>query len=98
MPSVFVLYPTPADVETFDRRYRDEHEVLVKEHLGMAKFHVHPVLGAVGGNPPYHLIVQLEFKSADEMEKALRSSGAQSTVAHAAEISTGGPPVALIVK
>lgn len=109
MPSLVVLYPTPTDVADFDRRYQEEHVRLVKSHLGMAKFRAHPVLGVVGGTgsagatgatggaPPYHMIVELEFDSSRDMEKALQSTGGQATAAHAAEISTGGPPLILIV-
>jgi uncharacterized protein (TIGR02118 family) len=100
MPTLVVLYPTPADAADFDRRYKDEHVRLVKSHLGMAKFRAHPVLGVVGGaggTPPYHMMVELEFDSAKDMERALQSTGGQATAAHAAEISTGGPPVMLIV-
>ena len=98
MPSLFVLYPTPADVELFDRRYRDEHALLVKAHLGMAKFIQHPVLGSPVGKPPFHLVIELVFDSADEMQKALASSGGDLTAKHAFEISNGGPPVMLITK
>ncbi|MEO7966098.1 MAG: EthD family reductase [Gemmatimonadaceae bacterium] len=98
MPSVFVLYPTPTDAAVFDQRYRDEHVLLVKEHLSMAKFRPHPVLGAVGGSPPFHLVVELEFASAEDMEAALASSGGQSTAGNAFAISSGGPPIMLIVK
>lgn len=100
MPTLVVLYPTPTNLADFDRRYQDEHVRLVKSHLGMAKFRSHPVLGAVGGaggTPPYYMMVELEFDSATNMEKALQSTGGQATAAHAAEISSGGPPVMLIV-
>jgi uncharacterized protein (TIGR02118 family) len=100
MPTLVVLYPTPTDVAAFDRRYQEEHVRLVKSHLGMAKFRAHPVLGVVGNAgspPPYHLMVELEFASAKDMEKALQSTGGQATAAHATEISSGGAPVMLIV-
>jgi uncharacterized protein (TIGR02118 family) len=98
MPSLFVLYPMPVDVELFDRRYRDEHTLLVKAHLGMAKFVPHPVLGSPVGKPPFHLVVELAFDSGEEMRKALASSGGELTAKHAVEISNGGPPVLLITK
>jgi uncharacterized protein (TIGR02118 family) len=98
MPTLLVLYPTPTDVATFDRRYADEHLPLVRQHLGMARFGASTVLGTPAGPAPYHLIADLEFDSAEAMQAAFASEGGQLTGAHAAEISTGGPPLMLIVQ
>jgi uncharacterized protein (TIGR02118 family) len=98
MPTVQVLYPTPTDVATFDRRYRDEHAAMVREHLGMARFQSWRVTGSPSGPAPYHLIVHLDFDSAEQMQDALGSEGGKATAAHAVEISTGGPPVFLVTE
>ena len=99
MPTLQVLYPTPTDVATFDRRYRDEHTALVRQHLGMARFQAWHVAGAPGGRPaPYHLVAHLEFDSAEQMQAALGSEGGKATAAHALEISSGGTPVFLVTE
>lgn len=98
MPILQVLYPTPADAATFDRRYRDEHAAMVRDHLGMARFQAFRVTGSPGGPAPYHLVAHLEFDSAEQMRAALASEGGKATAAHAVEISTGGPPVFLVTE
>jgi uncharacterized protein (TIGR02118 family) len=98
MPTLVVMYPTPADTATFDRRYADEHVALVREHLGMARFRARTVLGTPTGPAPYHLLAELEFDSAEAMQAAFASPGGRATAAHAAEISTGGAPVMLVVQ
>jgi uncharacterized protein (TIGR02118 family) len=97
MPTIQVLYPTPDDVATFERRYWDEHVPLARAHLGMARFRAWRAGGVPGGGPaPYHLVVHLEFDSEEAMRAALASAGGRATAAHAIEISTGGAPVFLL--
>jgi hypothetical protein len=43
-------------------------------------------------------VAELYFDSLDSLRTALSSPGGQATVAHAMEISTGGPPVVLIAE
>jgi hypothetical protein len=40
----------------------------------------------------------LYFDSADSLQSAMASAGGQAAVAHAMEISTGGPPLVLIAE
>ena len=96
MPTLVVLYPTPTDPATFERRYQAEHAPMVREHFSQASFKVSRVIGAPGGAPPYGLVVQLGFPSDEAMQAALSTPGGQATAAHANEISTGGPPVFLV--
>lgn len=98
MPTLLVLYPAPPDVATFDRRYAEEHTALVREHLDMARFRAATVLGTPAGPAPYHLVAELEFNSMEALQAAFASAGGQATAAHAAEISTGGPPLMLIIE
>ncbi|MDF1502539.1 EthD family reductase [Roseisolibacter sp. H3M3-2] len=97
MPTLQVLYPTPTDAATFDRRYREEHAPMVAERMPTARFRAWHVAGAPGGGPaPYHLVAHLEFDSAEAMQAALGSPGGRATARHAFEISTGGAPVFLV--
>jgi uncharacterized protein (TIGR02118 family) len=96
MTTLLVLYPTPADAATFDRRYRDEHAPMVGEHLSAAKFRALTVVGSPAGAPPFHRIAELKFESAEAMQQALGTAGGKATAAHAMEISTGGAPIFLV--
>jgi uncharacterized protein (TIGR02118 family) len=99
MPKLIVLYPPPADVSTFERRYRSEHAPMVIEKIpGLTKFLAAQVLGTPGGAAPYQRVAELYFDSIESLQTAMASAGGQATVAHAMEISTGGPPVVLIAE
>ena len=43
-------------------------------------------------------VAELYFDSLESIQAAMASGGGQATVAHAMEISTGGPPVVLIAE
>ena len=96
MPTLLVLYPTPADAATFDRRYRDEHAPMVAEHMPEARFRALRVVGSPAGAPPFHRVAELTFDTDAAMQRALGTPGGQATAAHAVEISTGGAPVFLV--
>ena len=99
MPKIMVLYPPPTDVETFERRYRDEHIPMARKNLvGVTKFVATRVLGSPGGAAPYQRVAELHFDSIEALQAAMASPGGQATVAHAVEISTGGPMVVMIAE
>jgi len=100
MPKLIVLYPPPADVTTFERRYHSEHAPMVVQKIpGLKKFLAAQVLGTPAGTAaPYHRVAELYFDSIESLQTAMASAGGQATVAHAMEISTGGPPVVLIAE
>ena len=99
MPKLIVLYPPPADVATFERRYHAEHAPMVHARIpGLKKFVAAQVLGTPAGPAPYQRVAELYFDSTESMQAALASDGGQATVGHAMEISTGGPPLVLIAE
>jgi len=99
MPKLVVLYPPPADVATFESRYHAEHApMVVQEVPGLTKFLAARVLGTPAGAAPYQRVAELYFDSIESLQAAVASPGGQAAVAHAMEISTGGPPVILIAE
>jgi uncharacterized protein (TIGR02118 family) len=99
MPKLIVLYPPPADAEVFERRYRLEHAPMVVEKVpGLTKFVACQVLGTPTGPAPYQRVAELYFESLESLQAAMVSPDAQAAVAHAVEISTGGPPIVLIAE
>jgi uncharacterized protein (TIGR02118 family) len=98
MPKLIVLYPPPGDVTTFERRYRSEHAPMVQKIPGLKKFLAAQVLGTPAGAAPYQRVAELYFDSTEALQLAMASAGGQAAVAHAMEISTGGPPVILIAE
>ncbi len=99
MPKIVVMYPYPSDVEKFDRDYSEDHAPLVTGDTfpKITKFVATKVAGTPDGSQPkYRLIAELHFASMDDLQSAVSADSAQKAVAHAFEISSGGPPVILV--
>jgi uncharacterized protein (TIGR02118 family) len=95
---LLILYPTPKDAKTFERVYREEHLPYAGPRLKGATGVVSKrVASAPGGLPPYHAISDVTFPSLEALQACAASKGGQEALAHAASISTGGPPVVVIV-
>ncbi len=95
---LLVMYPTPKDVNAFARAYRDEHLPFAAPRLkGATGVVSQRVASAPGERPPYHAISDVTFPSLEALQACAASQGARDALAHAASISTGGPPVVLVV-
>lgn len=98
---IIVLYPTPRDMNAFERAYTHDHVPMVnaENFKGISKFVASRVVGTPDGSPaPFHRIAELHFPSMEALQAAAGSSGAQKVVGHAVSISTGGAPVILVVQ
>ena len=94
-----VLYPRPTDIETFEKRYLNEHiPMAVKKLPGKTKIVATKVISSPEGTPAYHRIAEVHFPSMEALQACTASEGAKETVAHAAAISTGGPLIVLIAE
>ena len=93
-----VIYPIPTDVDEFEKRYSEEHVPMAAETLKAAASRVvlSKVVGSPGGPAPYHRMGQVLFPSMDDLQRFAATEAAQALLGHAAEISSGGPPVILI--
>lgn len=80
---VVVLYPTPRDVNEFERVYAQDHV---------------PMVTPDGSPPPFHRVAELRFPSMAALQEAAASPSAQAAVAHAFSISSGGTPVFLVAE
>ena len=98
---IVVLYPTPQDVNAFERAYTRDHVPMVtpQNFKGMGKFVGSKVMGTPDGSPPpYCRIAELHFPSMEVLQAAAASSTAQQAVAHAVSISSGGKPIFLVAE
>lgn len=102
MPGVkiVVIYPYPTNVEKFENVYVNEHLPLAaKEFKGMSRFVGTKVLAATDGSqPPFYRIAELHYPTMEALQESASSPGAQEAVAHAFEISSGGPPIMLVAE
>ena len=96
---LMVLYPPPKDVQAFERVYLDEHvPMAVKKLAGKTKLVATRVQSSPQGKPAFHRIAEVHFPSLEALQACAASAGGKETLAHAAKISTGGPPVVLIAE
>lgn len=95
--TVVMLYPQPTQVERFERLYTEEHLPLIAEKLRAAvKIAARNILGAPGAAAAYYKIEELYFPTVQAFETSFYAEGGQAVAAHAAAISSGGPPTFLI--
>ena len=94
---LFIMYPTPKDPAAFERAYREEHLPYAGPRLEGATGVVSKRLASATGNSPYHLVSDVSFPSLQALQACAGSKGGKEALAHAASISTGGPPVVMIV-
>src|SRR5262247_3153411 len=96
---LIVLYPTPTYPEQFDRRYEREHLPMGKASLvgatGLASYRI---LGSPAGKSPFARVSEISFPTMKALQDCAALPGAQKTMAHAVEISTGGAPHFMIVE
>ena len=96
---LIVMYPTPKDVEAFERLYQDEHvPMAVKKLGGKTKLVATKVQGSPQGKPVFYRIAEVHFPSLEALQACATSAGGKETLAHAAKISSGGPPVMQIAE
>jgi len=96
---IIVAYPQPTDTKAFDEVYQNEHVPLAVAKLeGKTKIVATKVLQSPQGKPAFYCIAEVYFPSMESLQSCARSSGGQETLAHAAQISSGGPPVVMIAE
>jgi uncharacterized protein (TIGR02118 family) len=94
---VVVIYPRPQDEEAFERAYTDHHIPLVEQKLkGITRLVLTKVTGSPQGKVSAYRIAEVYFSSIDDLNTCIESDGGREVIAHAQEISTGGPPLFLI--
>lgn len=93
---LLVMYPTPKDPKTFDRRYRDEHLPYAGPRLVGATGLVSKRVVVPGGQAPFYAISDVTFPSLAALQECAASEQGREALAHAASISTGGAPTVLM--
>ena len=98
---VIVLYPSPPDVDEFERAYIQDHVPMVtaQNFKGIQKFVASRVVGTPDGSAsPFYRLAELHFPSMTALQAAASSASAQKVVAHAISISSGGKPLFLVAE
>jgi hypothetical protein len=64
----------------------------------MTKIVATKVLQSPQGNPQFYCIAEVHFPSMQVLQRCAESAGGKKTLAHAVEISSGGPPNVMIAE
>lgn len=96
---IVVMYPRPKDIDAFEKIYQSEHVPLAVEKLkGKTKVVGTKVTASPQGTPPFYRIAEIHFATMEALQACAASQGGKETLAHAAKISSGGPPVVMIAE
>jgi uncharacterized protein (TIGR02118 family) len=96
---LIVIYPTPKDVDAFERAYSAEHLPMaapIFEAAGATKVVLTRISGAAAGASPYHRMAEIHFPSHEMLMTCAASQRGRDALANARDISNGGPPLVLI--
>ena len=92
---LIVLYPQPTHPAAFAKAYRDEHLPYAGPRLTGATGVASRKIVGPGDSPPFHFLSDITFPDLETLQACAKSTGGQEALAHAASISTGGPPTVL---
>ena len=96
---MIVMYPPPTNVDEFERVYHNEHvPMAVAKLAGKTKIVATRVLGSPRKTTAFHRIAEVHFPSMGVLEACAASEGGRQVLAHAASISSGGPPLILVAE
>ncbi|MEO5923821.1 MAG: EthD family reductase [Bryobacteraceae bacterium] len=96
---LIVAYPQPTDVAAFEKVYSEEHVPMAVAKLGgKTRLVATKVLQSPQGTPHFYRIAEVYFPSMEALGACAQSEGGKETLAHAAKISSGGPPVIMIAE
>ena len=95
MVKVLLLLGQPVDREAFNHHFERTHRPLLATLPDLEALRVNQVAGAVTGESPFYLIVELEFSSENAMQTALNSESGQSMAKDFSNFASGGVTVLL---
>ncbi len=96
---VVVLYPTPKDIDAFEKVYQEDHVPMAVQKLeGKTRLVATKAIPSPQATPAFHRMAEIHFPSMDALQACLNSPGGKETVAHAIKISSGGPPIMFIAE
>ena len=95
MVKVMVLFGTPMVKESFDLYFEQTHCGLMAKLPKLQASSINYVAGAVTGEAPYYVIVELEFNTEAEMQNGLNSKSGQLMARDYSNFASGGVTVLL---
>ncbi len=85
-----VLYGQPEDPAAFDSHYQDTHAPLVDKIEGVRGWTYRKLDSMDGSTPPYYLIAELTFDSAEQLQSSMGSAEGQAAANDVPNFASGG--------
>jgi uncharacterized protein (TIGR02118 family) len=85
MVRFLVLYPTPTNVEAFEKHYFKAHVPLAKRLPGLRRYTVSRNVSPLRGSDPYYLVAELDW---DDMDSLRRDFGSPLGQEAACDVDT----------
>jgi uncharacterized protein (TIGR02118 family) len=79
MVRFLVLYPTPTNVEAFEKHYFEVHVPLAKQLPGLRRYTVSRKASPLRGSDPYYLVAELDWDDMDSLRRDFGSPLGQET-------------------
>ncbi len=98
---LIVIYPMPKDMAAFERAYSGEHIPMaapIFQAAGATKVVLTKTAEAAGATRAFHRIAEIHFASAEALQACAASQPGRKALAHAHEISNGGPPIVMVAE
>ena len=92
---VLILFGKPVDEDLFGRHFESVHLKLLDDFEGLQQRSINHVAGSVTGDSPFHLLVELQFATEPDMQRALNSAAGQAMARDFANFASGGVSVLL---
>src|SRR3954453_7531919 len=73
MVRFIAVYPTPTDIEGFERHYFDVHVPLAKRLPGLRKYTVSREVTTLRGSEPCYFVAALDWDDADSLNRDFES-------------------------
>ena len=90
MVKVLVLFGMPVDGASFDRHFDETHRAVLAGIPKVEEIQINRVAGAIAGDSPFHLVVELRFATEEAMQEGLNSEPGQAMARDFANFASGG--------
>jgi len=71
---LIVIYPTPKDIDAFEKVYQEEHiPMAVQKLAGKTRLVATKAIASPQGTPAFHRIAEIHFSSMDALQSCLNS-------------------------
>jgi uncharacterized protein (TIGR02118 family) len=91
MMRFLVVYPTPIDVEQFDRHYFQVHVPIVKRFAKLRAYTVSRDLSAIRGHAGYHFVAELDWDDIESLRHDFESEVGREAARDAATLAELSP-------